>query len=1147
MRAILCCLTVALMALPLAANPNAGLVARYSFERLDGNRLPDLSGKGNDLIVQGTVTLAPGKVGQAVHISKDGYPQAPLSPSLELGAGATAEMTLEAWIKPEFNPPSGMRILDRATIGGNDGFMFDTWPEGHLRLIIAPGLLRDAEQLPVGVWTHVAATYSDELGEARLYRNGKIVAEGVMAGKLRASLHPLNVGASQGGGDRFSGLMDEVRIYARALAPEEIQAHYEGREIEPPLLAQVMLPPQPAVLKGGKPDVDYAALCARNDLVYLSPAVYPFEAMHLGNGNLGATLWNEGGLTWQLNNGSYRHGNEPVSSGKLTLTCPALTQQPTKFEQRQRLLPGLVTTAIDGPAGAATATSLVFEGEDCLVSHLNLPAGQKVTLTLRLWPGRDKAKVICGSDFIALTEHVDNGDPLLADSMALLVKLDGAPVTAAQTDARTLTLTFTAPAQGVSVYVANPVLRGDEQQALQRAQDIIARLQVPGREEEALTARLRFWQLSFWPRSFVHLTSRHGEAEFLENLWYLYQYDMASQSRGTLCPKFNGGNWLVHEDLRHWGGGYWHQNTREVFWPLYSSNHPELSEPFFDLYRGAMRVARENGRVGLGVDGFYIPEWVPVNGGGPLTSKKDFSSPGYTAFIFTIGLEVALQGWWRYEFTGDERLLRETVYPMLKGSLDFYLNYAKKGADGKVHIEPADAQESYWLVKDPAQDLAALRWGLPLAIKLSQKLGVDAEMRPRWQDLLDNLAPFAVDGDKHMLKEADLAPDAERRNSENVANYAIYPFGVFGLGKPDYELAVNTFRNRPVQGMGNGWEPAAIVAARLGLADEAAKLTLAHMNANMRINNGGWYSPTTAVFAGNIPDAPYYDAAGVCAQGLNEMLLQSHDGLIRLGPAWPTKWQAQFRLRARGGFMVTADLDGGKVRYALIESERGGACRVANPWTEKAVVTCGGKPVTASAGPELTFSTTAGQAYLIERVSARLRTLKSARLAPAAASGPKWIGKPAEYPNWYGPFLGLDAQGRSTQRAMMQRAVAAAQAQIAKATQGLQVVGRHVPMDVIANGQAVQFDLGKTASVSAIVFSRDRSGLFVDEPVVGYVIEVSTDGQQWQKVVDRPKSGAAPAGEAVTFPATSARYVRLRVWGAYDRPARVEEIVAYGP
>jgi hypothetical protein len=166
------------------ADPNLGLVARYRFETLAEGVLKDDSGKGNDLRVQGTVTLAPGKVGKAVVVSRTGYPQSPRSESLELGGA----MTLEAWIKPE--RAADMRIFDRQTIGGNDGFMLDTHPKGHLRLIIGPGQLRDPDPLAVGQWSHVAATYSEETGEARLYRNGQIAPRASLPASARSRPWP---------------------------------------------------------------------------------------------------------------------------------------------------------------------------------------------------------------------------------------------------------------------------------------------------------------------------------------------------------------------------------------------------------------------------------------------------------------------------------------------------------------------------------------------------------------------------------------------------------------------------------------------------------------------------------------------------------------------------------------------------------------------------------------------------------------------------------------------------------------------------------------------------------------------------------------------------------------------------------------------
>lgn len=1164
MRAIFLLILIAVTLRPSSADPNAGLIARYGFEMLDNGRIVDLSGKGNDLLAQGKLSLAPGKVGRAVVISKEGYPQAAFSPSLELGG----EMTLEAWIKPDFNPPSGMRILDRATIGGSDGFMLDTWPAGQLRLITSSGRLQDTEPVPVGQWTHVAVTQSLDEGVARLYRNGQVVAEGTTAGKLNPSQWPLNVGASQGGGDRFSGLLDEVRIYNRALAPEEIMAHFEGREIEPPTPVKTLLAPLPAFVKDDTAQVDHAAQCARNDLVYRGPAAYPFEAMRLGNGNLGVTMWNEGGLTWQVNNGSWRVGNEPLSSGRVMLSTPALSQEkPAVFEQRLRLWDGTVTTGLSGSGGEAQATAFAVEGQDALVFRCNETGNGPRTLTLRLW--RPTARFVCGKKFIAVTEAAEHKEEFLATAMCLLVAVDGGQVETEKVDEQTLRLTFGGGPGEYMVYLCNPLVRGTEKLALQRAQEMLERLRETG--YETLLAQCQAYWHKFWPQSFIHLTSRSGEAELLENLWYLFLHDLASMSRDTLCPKFNGGNWLTWDDLRHWAGGYWHQNTREIFWPAYGAGHVDLTEPFFELYGRAAKVARESGR-GMGVDGYYIPEWVPI---APVAQgKREIKPPGgYTAYIFTVAAEVALQSMWRYEFTGDEKWLREYAYPLLKGALNFYLSYAKKGADGQYHIESADAQESYWLVKDPAQDLAALRWGLPLAIRLGEKLKVDAELRPRWRDLLDNLAPFPVDPEKNMIREADLKPTDERHNSENVANYAIYPFGVFGIGKPDWQLAKNTFDNRPVQGMGNGWEPAAVVAARLGLGEEASKLLLAHMQTNMRGSAAMWYSPTTTVYPGGQPDSPYCDTSGTDAQTLQEMLLQSHDGVIRLAPAWPERWQAQYRLHARGGFVVTADVEQGQLRYALIESQRGGECVVANPWKGTAVVTAGGKAIVTSDKTELRFVTSPGRTYRLEPAAMPLAKLPFAELAPQAAEGAKWIGKLPLYPKWTSSaYLGIDDRGRTPARAWMLRAVEGFARQLAEATVGLEDLttgkvtasiigsdGKAEPTPRLTDGEFggrvsipvqnegyVVLDLGQARRVGAVAWSGDRTALFIAQPTAGFTIETSLDAQAWQMVKNGEKSGKPATGHVESFGPAEARYVRLRLWGQYQRPVLLDEVAVHG-
>lgn len=74
-----------------------------------------------------------------------------------------------------------------------------------------------------------------------------------------------------------------------------------------------------------------------------------------------------------------------------------------------------------------------------------------------------------------------------------------------------------------------------------------------------------------------------------------------------------------------------------------------------------------------------------------------------------------------------------------------------------------------------------------------------------------------------------------------------------------------------------------------------------------------------------------------CASAIQEMLLQSHTGVIRIFPALPESWeQASFHgLRARGAFIIDADYDGGRVQKVVIRSEKGGTLKVLNPFTGK--------------------------------------------------------------------------------------------------------------------------------------------------------------------------------------------------------------------
>ena len=119
-------------------------------------------------------------------------------------------------------------------------------------------------------------------------------------------------------------------------------------------------------------------------------------------------------MTWQINNGSYRLGTEAVSSGRLTLSFPAIAQpHPPSFRQKLHLLDGTGSYYSGGPAGSASLVSFVAEGDDCLVVRCRHAGTGKHVLKLHLWPSCTQARFIQGAGFIAITEHADHQEDFL--------------------------------------------------------------------------------------------------------------------------------------------------------------------------------------------------------------------------------------------------------------------------------------------------------------------------------------------------------------------------------------------------------------------------------------------------------------------------------------------------------------------------------------------------------------------------------------------------------------------------------------------------------------------------------------------------------------------------------------------------------------
>jgi chitodextrinase len=200
-----------------------GLVGAWGFTEGAGTSTADASGRGNSgTLVGGTSWSTQGRYGSALSFNgTNGQVRVADSASLDL----TTAMTLSAWIRPAASQNGWRTILQRQTdayflnAGNSDGPLR---PSGGGTFGGNTQYLSGPTASPVNAWTYVAFTYDGTT--QRLYINGTQVASRATTGVVETTDNPLWIGGNSPYGEYFNGLIDEVRVYNRALTQADVQA-----------------------------------------------------------------------------------------------------------------------------------------------------------------------------------------------------------------------------------------------------------------------------------------------------------------------------------------------------------------------------------------------------------------------------------------------------------------------------------------------------------------------------------------------------------------------------------------------------------------------------------------------------------------------------------------------------------------------------------------------------------------------------------------------------------------------------------------------------------------------------------------------------------------------------------------------------------
>lgn len=449
-------------------------------------------------------------------------------------------------------------------------------------------------------------------------------------------------------------------------------------------------------------------------------------------------------------------------------------------------------------------------------------------------------------------------------------------------------------------------------------------------------ATARWWD-EFWDRSWIFVEGDAAEPlnrrdppppSRVTQAYVLQRWMAACASRGAYPVKFNGSIFTVepaftggqpfNADWRKWGGAYWWQNTRLPSYPMLAAGDFDLMQPLFGFYEAALPACKARTRAYYGADGVYFPE--------TMTTFATYANGdyGWNRDGLAIG-DISPCPWWQWAwnqslelthlmldyaaYTGDQKFLRERALPMARETLAYFDSRFARDAAGKLLITPTQALETYWFeVVNDAPVVGGLHAVCDALLALPADVGADAD-RALWKRM-KAAAPALPTWENAGARAAAPAErfKNQRNNCETPELSPLFPFRVYGLGKPDLDLALRAFRAR-VDKSSVGWSQDGMFAAMLGLTDDARADVLSKVaNSHPRHRFPANWGP-------NFDWLPDQDHGSNLLTVLQLMLMQCDPltGEIRLLPAWPREWNARFKLHAPRRTTVEGRVEDGKI------------------------------------------------------------------------------------------------------------------------------------------------------------------------------------------------------------------------------------------
>jgi alpha-L-fucosidase 2 len=452
---------------------------------------------------------------------------------------------------------------------------------------------------------------------------------------------------------------------------------------------------------------------------------------------------------------------------------------------------------------------------------------------------------------------------------------------------------------------------------------------------EALAAAHLSWWTRFWAVSSITVPD-----VALQQHYDLVKYFYGAASRPDAPPMPLQGVWTADEGkLPPWKGDYHHDlNTQMTYLAYHAAGLTAQGESFlnqlWDLRPSFRRFARDF----YGVDGLVVPGVMTLDGDSIGGWAQYSLSPTSTAWI-------AQSFYLHWKYTADARFLRDRAYPWCADAGRALLALMAPGADGRLKLPLSSSPEIFdnspraWLPPNSNYDLTLIRFLFEANREMATAIG-DPTAARTWRDALGRMDPLDVDAGSGALTFAPGLPYADSHRHFSHA-MAVYPIGSVHVEGSDADrrtvaATIDQIAQRGTrQWVGYSFSWMSAMAARAGQADRALEFARAFARAFVGPNGFHLNGDQTRSGLSSFTYRPFtLEGNFLEMQALHEMLLQSWGGVLRVFPAVSAEWaNVSFdRLRAEGGFIVSAVRADGRTARVEVRATVAGTLRLRDPF-----------------------------------------------------------------------------------------------------------------------------------------------------------------------------------------------------------------------